>query len=305
MPKVSVVIPTCNRPDLIKKAVQTVLVQTYQDFEIIIVDDGMKERAKKSIDEIHDPRIVYLQNEKSLGGGGARNVGIRAAKGEYVAFLDDDDEWLPEKLEVQVRAFETCGPEVSIVFCGVSAYDKNNNHLYTKLPNEQGVVRPHDRLLRKCYIWTSSIMMRTVFRKKEGLFDETLKKNQEWDLELRLAKVTDFYAINEALTRLNVLDDHEHMGGKGNLGNIIDGYNLFLEKHNEEYRKQPSSLALRYFHVGTLYRDRGEMLQARRMWLSAWRLDPKNLTYFSHFLISLFGKKVYTMFYSILSTKES
>ncbi len=304
MPKVSVVIPTYNRPDLVKKAIGSILLQTYHDFEIIIVDDGMQKRAQSSVEEIHDSRIVYIQNEKSFGGGGARNVGIKAAKGEYVAFLDDDDEWLPEKLEKQVRAFESCGPEVSVVFCGVSAFDVSGDLLYVNLPGEDGIVHPHDRLLRKCYIWTSAIMMRTLFREKEGLFDEELKKNQEWDLELRLSIMSDFYAINESLVRLNILDDDSHMGGKKNLSNIIAGYAFFLKKHDEEYRKHPSSLALRYFHVGALYRDVGEMRKAGHMWLLAWRLEPKNLTYFSHFFFSLFGKKVYNKIRSLFGATE-
>ena len=92
MPNVSVIIPTHNRPELFSRAIRSVLAQMYQDFEIIVVDDGMKERAESVVSALGDSRIRYIKNETSLGGGGARNRGIKEAHAEFIAFLDDDDE---------------------------------------------------------------------------------------------------------------------------------------------------------------------------------------------------------------------
>ena len=91
MIKVSVIIPTHNRPEYVGRAIKSVLNQTYQDFEIIVVDDGLEKRAEPVINKITDSRIKYIKHEQEKGGSAARNTGIRAAQGEYIAFLDNDD----------------------------------------------------------------------------------------------------------------------------------------------------------------------------------------------------------------------
>ena len=105
-PKVSVIIPTYNRAHLVGRAIRSVLNQTYQDFEIIVVDDGSTDNTEEVVKSFNDPRIRYIRHEKNRGGSAACNTGIRAARGEYIAFQDSDDEWLPEKLEKQMQVFE-------------------------------------------------------------------------------------------------------------------------------------------------------------------------------------------------------
>ena len=97
-PTVSVIIPTYNRAHLVGRAIKSVLNQTYRDFEIIVVDDGSTDNTKDIIKEFQkkDKRIKYIPYEKNKGGSAARNTGIKAAKGEYIAFLDSDDEWAYE-----------------------------------------------------------------------------------------------------------------------------------------------------------------------------------------------------------------
>ena len=100
-PKVSVIIPTYNRQKLLPKAIKSVLNQTFKNFELIIVDDGLTDNTKEIIKEFQkrDPRIKYIWQENFGAPAGPKNTGIKNSKGEYIAFLDDDDEWLPEKLE--------------------------------------------------------------------------------------------------------------------------------------------------------------------------------------------------------------
>ena len=107
-PTVSIIIPTYNRAHLIGRAIQSVLNQTYQNFEIIVVDDGSTDNTEEMIKEFqkHDKRIKYIRHEKNRGGAAARNTGIKVARGEYIAFQDSDDEWLPEKLEKQMDVFQ-------------------------------------------------------------------------------------------------------------------------------------------------------------------------------------------------------
>jgi glycosyltransferase involved in cell wall biosynthesis len=293
MPKVSIIIPTNNRPRLLVRAIQSVLNQTFQDFEIIVVDDGVKKRSDRVIQEIGDNRIRYIQHPMELGGAAARNTGIKNARGEFIAFLDDDDEWLKQKLEKQIAVFEEAGNDVGVVFCGVKIYDKEGNLLNVRLPNQEGIMRPFERLLHKCFIWTSAIMIRKKLADRGIVFDVNFTKNQEWDLLLRLSKVTDFFSINEALVKINILDEHEHMGGKGNIANIIKGFETLIKKHFKDYKKYPHSLALRYFQLGVLYIENNNIRNARFYFYKAWLASPFNITYLRHFLSILLGRKVY------------
>src|SRR4030095_982853 len=102
MPKVSVIIPTHNRAEFLRSAITSILNQTFQDFEIIIIDDASKDHTREIIAHFNDARIKVIHNQVSEGAAGARNIGIRNSTCEYIAFLDDDDEWLPEKLQMQI-----------------------------------------------------------------------------------------------------------------------------------------------------------------------------------------------------------
>ena len=108
LPFFTVVIPTYNRSKLLKGAIQSVLKQTYENFELIVVDDASTDNTKNIVKSFYDNRIRYMMNYHAKGGAGARNAGIFIAKGKWVAFLDDDDIWLPEKLESPVRIGTKC-----------------------------------------------------------------------------------------------------------------------------------------------------------------------------------------------------
>ena len=104
---ISVVIPTYNRAHLIKDAVQSVLDQTLQPYEIIIIDDFSTDNTEEAINSFNSPLIKYVKNERKKGANGARNTGILIAKGEYIAFHDSDDLWLPKKLELQKKLIDS------------------------------------------------------------------------------------------------------------------------------------------------------------------------------------------------------
>ncbi len=279
MPKVSVVIPTCNRPDLLSQAIQSVLMQTFQDFEIIVVDDGT-ESVAQAVESFKDSRIRYIKNIGVHGGGAARNLGIKEAKGDFIAFLDDDDEWLPEKLSIQMQRMVDTPSEVGCCVSGariISESDEHINHV------EDGVHDFADIVLTrfKGFLTSTLIVKREVFS-SVGFFDESLPSHQEAELLIRITRKYKGFGINKPLTIMNMLP-HEHIGG--DIYRRIRGKEMVLEKHTALFAAHPGKLAKQYFWLALWCRDAGERTKARHYFLRAFQLSG-NPRYCIHWLLA-------------------
>ncbi|MDX2257225.1 MAG: glycosyltransferase family 2 protein [Pseudanabaenaceae cyanobacterium bins.39] len=142
MVKVSVIVPVYNVERFIKETITSVLAQTFQDFELIIVDDQSPDRSMEICEQFHDPRIRII-HQKNRGLAGARNTGIRHAQGEYIALLDSDDLWLPTKLEKHIQHLEA-NPKVGISFSRSAFIDEDSNSLGTyQMPKLTDIDAPH------------------------------------------------------------------------------------------------------------------------------------------------------------------
>lgn len=274
MALVSVIIPTHNRAALLPRAVRSVLAQTFQDFEIIVVDDGT-ESVTPILKNFDDTRIHYIKNEGRHGGGAARNRGIKEARGEFVAFLDDDDEWLPEKLERQVQILQQ-HPEAVASFSGVRALKEDGAFLYEHGIGRSGVVYPLEETLARPFIWTSALVVRRDTLLKE-LFDESLPKNQEWDLEIRLLTHGSFAAVPDVLVVLHVLGDDAHLGGAKNVGNIASATSALIAKHSALYTKYPKAREHVLLRLGALCASMGAFPNSRNAYRRAWQIRPSNV----------------------------
>ena len=129
---VSVVIPTYSRNDMLERAINCALAQTHKNIEVIVVDDNPSDSEYRKMAEAimqkykDDSRVRYIQNPENLGGAGARNVGIEASKGAYIAFLDDDDEYYPTKVEKQLDVFlNSTSDKLALVYCDVEHANRN------------------------------------------------------------------------------------------------------------------------------------------------------------------------------------
>src|SRR5690242_3347165 len=118
---VSVVIPAYNRASVIPQALQSVFDQGFDDLEIIVVDDASRDNIETVIGRINDPRLVYIRHDRNKGGAAARNTAIARARGEYIAFLDSDDRWLPQKLRRQMELFKRLDDSYGVVYSGLKA----------------------------------------------------------------------------------------------------------------------------------------------------------------------------------------
>lgn len=176
---ITVVTPTYKRHQYLKNAIDSVLAQTYTDFEMIVVDDnpvGSEERklTEEVIKEVTDPRVHYVQNEKNLGGAGSRNVAIDLAKGEYIAFLDDDDMYLPTRLEVQYKKMVENDWDVSVMDGATYNYETGEKLTERHQQIRNGMTK--DELNRAHLLYhisgTNSFMYKTSFIQKIGGFDD-------------------------------------------------------------------------------------------------------------------------------------
>jgi glycosyltransferase involved in cell wall biosynthesis len=199
---VSVIIPTHNRVELLQKAVQSVLAQTLQDFEIIIINDASTDNTATYLEKllISDPRIQVVTNAKSLYGSQARNLGIERSKGMWIAFLDDDDIWMPTKLAVQLQTL-AANPNAVAVTCGY----KINYPWGIKKQVQPPAQVTLERLLRANILGGASVCMANADTLKQfGGFDPKLRSAQDWDLWIKLRKAGSIVSANESLVQYYV-----------------------------------------------------------------------------------------------------
>lgn len=174
-PTVSAIIPTYNRAHLVGRAIKSALAQTWQDLELIIVDDGSNDNTESLVNSFDDPRIRYIRHNVNRGVAAARNTGIKAAKGEYLAFLDSDDEWMTDKLERQLNVFKTSDlPHLGAVTCGLVHMDDGDDQGRPVIPRARGWI--FEKLLgREIRIsFTPTFLVRHNPESPLALFDESL-----------------------------------------------------------------------------------------------------------------------------------
>ena len=170
MSEVSVILPTFNRSHVLIRSIRSVLNQTYQNFELIIVDDGSTDNTEKLVNSLSDDRIKYTRHNKNKGVAVARNTGIRLAGGHFIALQDDDDEWYPEKLEKQIMAYTTASPEVGVVWT-------NSNYMYDKYeympPSSSKKMEGYifDQVLKLNLIAPQTSLIRKKCFSNVGMFD--------------------------------------------------------------------------------------------------------------------------------------
>jgi glycosyltransferase involved in cell wall biosynthesis len=196
MPKVSVIIPAYNHGHFLGEAVQSVLDQTFPDFELIVVDDGSTDNTKEAVESFKDPRIRYIYQE-NRGVSAAQNTGIRASSGEYIAILGADDIWLPQNLELKVKVLDS-RPEVALVCSDGFIFDDTTGvtlgsmwHLYSPGLNPRRAARqPLRELLSRASIFIRpqfTVLRREVFT-EVGYFDESLRIGEDWEMFIRIVQ---------------------------------------------------------------------------------------------------------------------
>lgn len=296
MPKVSVVIATYNHAHFLAEAIQSVLDQTYQDFELLVVDDGSTDDTRQVMAGFADSRLHYFYQE-NRGYSAARNRAIRASSGVYIALLDADDLWLAHKLEVQA-AYLDRHPEVGLVHGSYYRMDKEGCILSVcrqRPPLSESVFK---HLLRRNFIGTPTVVVRKRCLDQLGLFDESLRTTADWDLWLRLSRRHQISYLDQILAKYRLHDQNIHKDMERKTRNrfrILD--KVFSDPELPESARELEQLAYGHAHlvIGRAYFARRQMRQARHYLIEAVKLHPSLLFTWDlvgTFLKSLLGERL-------------
>jgi glycosyltransferase involved in cell wall biosynthesis len=285
MPLVSVIIPTLDRPEFLQAALGSVLRQTVADFEALVVDDGSATNVLPLLDAMDDRRIRYLRHESNRGEAAARNTGILSAGGAYLAFLDDDDEWLPDKLRLQLDLFSRRSDTVGCVYGGyVAIRARDGQVLWRRVPTKRGDLSRE--LLRFNILGApSTVMLRRECVERVGLFDENIAFGVDYDLWIRVAQEFRFDFVPEIVARYTV---HQRQLSNDVLLRAKGHADLF-RKYGSRLRPERRREGRIYFRLGMHMCLLGRTVEARRAFLKALRINPLDVRAYIYLALSLSG----------------
>jgi glycosyltransferase involved in cell wall biosynthesis len=249
IPEVSIIIPTYNRASTVVESIYSVINQTFKDFELIVVDDGSTDETIKVVSQILDARINLISLKFNKGASAARNAGIAEAKGDFIAFLDSDDKWLPEKLEIQTN-FLRNNPEFSSCSTGYFKFNPKKGFIASNPSKPKSNLEMH--LLKSMDLsFGTTLLVKRICFETVGLLDETFPRHEDWDWVLRYIKVYKHHVIDEPLVeivRSTSVDPQK----------IEKANQLLLMKHHNQFYEFGKSYgrkveALRWIEVAQAY----------------------------------------------------
>lgn len=282
--KVSVIIPTQNRAKLLPRAIDSVLSQSFKDFELIIINDGSTDGTNELLKKYQseDSRIRVITYDSPQGIPIVRNRGMTEATGKYIAWQDDDDEWLPKKLEKQVENLDRLPPDYGIVYTGYWRIRKNGKKVY--FPPKW--VKPTEGDLYRVFLKKNFLCMQAMLQRKEvfeqvGGFELEYPVLQEYDWFPRVAKKFKFAYIPEPLLILH------HTPGSNSQNSELNAFvrKMFVKKYNKDLKKF-GFLGYHYGIIGDLLADAKQYNKASYNLFRAAFHNPLHLTYWVEAILS-------------------
>jgi glycosyltransferase involved in cell wall biosynthesis len=278
MPKVSVTIPTYNRAGLVAESIQSVLKQTFEDFELIVIDDGSTDHTREVVTAISDPRLVYVYQD-NRGCAGARNTGLDRCTGDAVAFFDSDDLWPTDFLEVMLKALQEA-PDVGCVYCSIEKFfpDGTRQDSYGPTQCKSGWIT--EELFKSGFIWIQAALFRREVL--DGFrFDDTMRNAADTDALLRLSTKIQYHYIPEikVLFRAEhgVADRKDHSKFNCNRIRVLERF--YYRLGGDRYVSRPSArkkLSHAYRRVARNYTScdcRHAALMLYKKAIAYWPLD--------------------------------
>lgn len=293
-PLISVVLPTYNRAHTLGRAFKSVLQQTFEDFELIVVDDGSGDNTADLLESIADDRLMTIRYPDNRGAAAARNAGIQASRGALIAFLDSDDAWKSDKLELQVSSLEGSEPGVGVVYSQFIRVKGTQERVYpADVSDLQGDL--YEELLFGNLVSTQVALVRRECFEKVGLFDENLPCLLDWDLWLRISKEFRFAAVDRALAYVYFTPD----GISASKRSIARALEMILGKYRLDFEARKEALAWQTYCLGNLLCLSGALTKGRGYLFRAVRMRPWVLRYGLTALISFLGTAAYGYLYTL------
>ncbi|KAA9409950.1 glycosyltransferase [Haloarcula hispanica] len=279
-PKVSVIVPTYKRNEELARAIESVVNQTYNDWELIVINDD----PETDIGDIlpADNRITHLQHEENKGAPVARNNGILESNGEYIALLDDDDKWKPIKLELQIDRLDQLGEDFGLIYTGRDIIQDSGN-VETFIPDKEGWV--HKDLLHQNFIPSETPLIRRECFSCVGLFDPAFQSEQDFDLWLRIANKYKIGAVHESLAVS--YKNHENRIST-NQERKYHGRKQLLRKHRSSFESNSIALSKQQRRVGLAAVRSGRTLEGATQLMCSFRRDPRNVSLLVYLTMCLF-----------------
>lgn len=241
---VSVIIPTYNREKVLARSIKSVLNQTYRDFELIIIDDGSTDNTETLVKQYQekDKRILYYK-QGNQGASAARNSGIELAKGEYIAFQDSDDEWLPNKLEVQMQRLQEKDADICLHL--IARYiGKQKTGIYPPLKKSE--MLSYRTIIGNGIVWTQMIVAKTKLV-KENRFDPAVKLDVDYEWAVRACRDRKVWFENQILVNSYIQKDSISIGGPKR----IKTREYFMQKYPDICRDYPEFVIYQMRGIGT------------------------------------------------------
>jgi glycosyltransferase involved in cell wall biosynthesis len=297
-PAVSVILPTYNRANVLDRAIESVLDQTYSDFELLVVDDDSSDNTVELINSFCDPRITLIEHDENRGPAAARNTGLQEATADYIAFQDSDDQWEPEKLERQMAVFDDTSPSVGVVYCTLLKIHDNDTW---RVPGKQVSVTEgdiHRALWVQNFVSPQVVVARRACFEEVGGFDARFPPLEDWEMWLRISREFEFRHVDEPLVNAHTSSDSISMDHE----TVAESRNAIVRKHWDTFDDEARARHLFWSGHGLV--KAGQTHRGRENLLSATTTNPRPL-YLVSFLLSLLGsggyRRLYTLFKSYLS----
>lgn len=292
VPLITVVLPTYNRTGSLSKSIQSVLDQTYTNFELLVIDDASTDNTREVVSRIDDPRIKYIEHEVNQGPSVARNTGIEKANGNIIAFQDSDDEWFPEKLQKQVSAFDTAPSDVGVVYTGMwrIVNDERRYIPYTGVAPKEGDIS--SSIMRFNFISTQMAAVQKKCFDEVGKFDEKLDALTDWELWIRIANHYRFKLVNEPLVSAVVQSDSISQDND----KILEAREHIVNKHYDKFDSK--ALARNLFYIGHGSMKTGQVRNGRDYLGKAVRTKPHPV-YLGAWCLSFVGAGAYRGIYTV------
>ncbi len=261
LPTVSIIMPTYNRAAIIERSINSVLQQTFSDWELIIVDDFSNDNTPSVVNKYVGDRIRYIRHPQNRMVSAARNTGIFNSRNtKYLAFIDDDDEWLPEKLSKQVQLIENNFLRLGAVGCGRVDISKEEAEVH--IPQHRGYL--YEKLLsRSVRGYGAPLMLVNRELNKDIFFDESLPCLEDNDFVMRIAKKHPLDYVPEVLVKVFLDKQIPHVW---NHTNALDGYKKIYKKYRDDIIKMPDTNGYYCFCIARELANLYQMKESRK-WL--------------------------------------